>query len=93
MHIFSVLKNQNYIDFYGLLTDKLDPKSEFELFFYDETFKKTDFQEEDLNQIQLHIKNILVHSEYDYPIRFFVKSSLQFNFKKQNRMLELRDLD
>lgn len=73
LRLFTSLKKQGYLDYFGLLTDKLDPREIFEIDFFDgSTYTSSTFDEETLAAIYLRVKKVLVYSKYDYPIRFFV---------------------
>ncbi|KAL4459826.1 hypothetical protein ABPG74_003352 [Tetrahymena malaccensis] len=84
--IFVTLKNQGYLDNQGFLTSKLDPTIDFYLNFFD----NGDFTQNNvgtpqkISQIQKDIKQILIFSLIQYPIRFFIQSSLKFNYDLQN---------
>ncbi|KAL4506674.1 hypothetical protein ABPG72_000245 [Tetrahymena utriculariae] len=83
--IYSNLISQGYLDNEGYLTSKLDPKIPFYLnFFDDKNFTQVKVgTEEQIQNIQKDIKQILVFSQVQYSIRFFVQSSLFFNYKLQ----------
>ncbi|EDK31886.2 MFS transporter, putative (macronuclear) [Tetrahymena thermophila SB210] len=84
--IFSTLTNQGYIDNQGFLTSKLDPKIDFYLDFFDDgSFSQSNVgTPQQIQQIQKDIKQILVFSQIQYPIRFFIQSSLKFNYNLKN---------
>ncbi|KAL4506673.1 hypothetical protein ABPG72_000244 [Tetrahymena utriculariae] len=84
--IFSTLINQGYLDNQGFLTSKLDPTIEFYLDFFDNgNFSQTNVgTRQQIQQIQKDIKQVLVFSLIQYPIRFFIQSSLKFNYKITN---------
>ncbi|EAR90813.2 MFS transporter, putative (macronuclear) [Tetrahymena thermophila SB210] len=84
--IFSTLINQGYIDNQGFLTSKLDPKIDFYLDFFDDgSFSQSNVgTPKQIQQIQNDIKQILVFSQIQYPIRFFIQSSLKFNYNLKN---------
>ncbi|KAL4511968.1 hypothetical protein ABPG72_012813 [Tetrahymena utriculariae] len=80
--IYSSLMDQDYLDSQGYLTPKLDPTKKFKLNFFD----SLNFTEasvgtpQQIQQIQNEIKSVLVFSLVQYPIRFYVQSSLFFNY-------------
>ncbi|KAL4459833.1 hypothetical protein ABPG74_003359 [Tetrahymena malaccensis] len=79
--VYNTLLYEQYIDAQGFLTSKLDPMINFELKFYDDNkLQKNNFSQDELTQIQYQIKKKLIFSKISYPIRFFVQSSLQFNY-------------
>ncbi|KAL4471731.1 hypothetical protein ABPG74_008624 [Tetrahymena malaccensis] len=80
--IYSSLINQGYLDTEGYLTPKLDPSILFQLNFFDnQNFTEANVgTPQQIQQIQNDIKKILVFSLVQYSIRFFIQSSLFFNY-------------
>ncbi|EAR94417.2 hypothetical protein TTHERM_00046100 (macronuclear) [Tetrahymena thermophila SB210] len=81
--IYTSLVNQGYLDNQGYLTPKLDPTIIFNLDFFDNSsFTEANVgTPQQIQQIQNDIKQVLVFSQVQYPIRFFVQSSLFFNYQ------------
>ncbi|EAR90810.2 hypothetical protein TTHERM_00141180 (macronuclear) [Tetrahymena thermophila SB210] len=85
IQIYSNLISQGYLDSEGFLTSKLDSKIPFYLNFFDDknfTQAKVGTQQQ-IQNIQNDIKQTLVFSLVQYSIRFFVQSSLFFNYNVQ----------
>ncbi|KAL4511966.1 hypothetical protein ABPG72_012811 [Tetrahymena utriculariae] len=80
--IYSSLINQGYLNIQGYLTSKLDPTITFYLNFFDnQNFTEASVgTPQQIQQIQNEIKQVLVFSLVQYPIRFYVESSLFFNY-------------
>ncbi|KAL4471732.1 hypothetical protein ABPG74_008625 [Tetrahymena malaccensis] len=80
--IYSSLINQGYLDTQGYLTSKLDPSISFQLNFFDnQNFTEANVgTPQQIQQIQNDIKKILVFSLVQYSIRFFIQSSLFFQY-------------
>lgn len=79
-YIYSTLQQDGYLNSYGEVEDKLDPLLKFNLDFYGTTYPEANYSADEKTAIQNHIKKVLVFSRIEYPIRFFVQSSLKFNF-------------
>ncbi|KAL4454313.1 hypothetical protein ABPG74_012270 [Tetrahymena malaccensis] len=82
--IYLCLQNQGIISSYNYLDSNFDPNKFAYLDFYT---SKIPLNPQTDNQIQAYIKQVLSFSKIDYPIRFYIESSLEFNYKsfQQNK--------
>ncbi|EAS04253.3 MFS transporter (macronuclear) [Tetrahymena thermophila SB210] len=76
--IYFALQNQGIISTYNYLDSNFDPNKFTYLDFYT---SKIPLNASTDNQIQAYIKQVLAFSKIDYPIRFYIESSLEFNYK------------
>ncbi|KAL4500462.1 hypothetical protein ABPG72_003413 [Tetrahymena utriculariae] len=76
--IYLTLQNQGIISTYNYLDNNFDPNKFAYLDFYS---SKIPLNTQTDNQIQAHIRQVLAFSKIDYPIRFYIESSLEFNYK------------
>ncbi|KAL4459831.1 hypothetical protein ABPG74_003357 [Tetrahymena malaccensis] len=81
-YLISLLQQNGYLDQNNFLTDKFNPYVTFDLNFYDGNLYKPDKYSSVYDKIQTFIKQTLAFSKIDYPIRFFIVSSLKFNYLK-----------
>ncbi|KAL4506663.1 hypothetical protein ABPG72_000234 [Tetrahymena utriculariae] len=82
-YLIRLLQQNGYLDQNSYLTDKFNPYVTFDLNFYDGKIYKPDRYSSVYDQIQQFIKQTLTFSKIDYPIRFFIISSLKFNYQKK----------
>ncbi|KAL4459830.1 hypothetical protein ABPG74_003356 [Tetrahymena malaccensis] len=83
--ILSLLMQNNIIDSNGYANLKFNPQTPFDLSFYDEKNFTPQKYSQFYPQIQKFIQDSLIFSIIEYPIRFFIKSSLQFNYSQALR--------
>ncbi|EAR90818.3 MFS transporter, putative (macronuclear) [Tetrahymena thermophila SB210] len=81
-YLISLLQQNGYLDQNSYLTDKFNPYVTFDLNFYDGNIYKPSDYSSVYDKIQSFIKQTLTFSKIDYPIRFFIVSSLKFNYQK-----------
>ncbi|EAR97574.2 MFS transporter (macronuclear) [Tetrahymena thermophila SB210] len=76
--IISTLRVKGVISTYNFLDTNFDPNQFDYLDFYNSDIVKDPNTD---NKIQAYVKQILTFSKVSYPIRFFIESSLKFNYK------------
>ncbi|EAR90819.2 hypothetical protein TTHERM_00142260 (macronuclear) [Tetrahymena thermophila SB210] len=78
-YLYMLLQINNIIDQNGYLNESFNSQLPFQINFYNSVYTE-DLYKNYFTQIQNLIKKTLVFSRIDYPVRFFVASSLVFNF-------------
>ncbi|KAL4459827.1 hypothetical protein ABPG74_003353 [Tetrahymena malaccensis] len=84
--LFILLEQNGFIDVNGYITEKFDPQVPFDLNFYDGVNYTPSTHSSVYSQIQQQLKKFLAFSKVEYPIRFFIVSSLKFNYSQQLRI-------
>ncbi|EAR90815.2 transmembrane protein, putative (macronuclear) [Tetrahymena thermophila SB210] len=89
--LLNLLQQNGFIDFNGYITQKFDPQVPFDLNFYDGVNYTPNTHSGVYQQIQQQLKKILAFSKVEYPIRFFIVSSLKFNYSQKLRQQNASD--
>ncbi|EAR90814.2 transmembrane protein, putative (macronuclear) [Tetrahymena thermophila SB210] len=86
-----LLEQNGFVDVNGYITEKFDPQVPFDLNFYDGVNYTPTTHSSVYQQIQQQLKKILAFSKVEYPIRFFIVSSLKFNYSQKLRQQNASD--